>query len=124
MLVLILAQAVTGLFANDEIASAGPLYGWVSHELSNRVSRFHRLNETVLLVLIGLHLAAVAWYTFVRRQRIVRGIITGDPGDASSADGTTIVDSLLMRAFLIVLVLGALLALLLGLAPDAVPALF
>ena len=123
MLVLILAQAVTGLFANDEIASAGPLYGWVSHELSNRVSRFHRLNETVLLVLIGLHLAAVAWYTFVRRQRIVRGIITGDPGDASSADGTTIVDSLLMRALLIVLVLGALLTLLLRLAPDAVPAL-
>ena len=62
MLVLILAQAVTGLFANDEIASAGPFYGWVSHELSNRLSRFHRANDNWLLVLIGLHLAAVAWY--------------------------------------------------------------
>jgi cytochrome b len=124
MLVLVLSQAVTGLFANDEIASAGPLYGWVSHELSNRVSRFHRANDTWLLVLIGLHLAAVAWYTFVRGQRIVRGMITGDPGDTGSVDDTTIVDSLLMRALLIVLALGALLALLIGLAPDAVPALF
>ena len=124
MLVLILAQAVTGFFANDEIASAGPLYGWVSHELSNSISRFHRANDTWLLVLIGLHLAAVAWYTFVLGQRIVHGMITGDPGGTASADGTTIDDSLLMRALLIVLVLGALLALLLELAPDATPALF
>jgi cytochrome b len=124
MLVLILAQAVTGLFANDEIASAGPLYGLVSHDLINRLSRFHSANDTWLLVLIGLHLAAVAWYGFVLRQRIVRGMITGDPGSTGSADGATIVDSMLIRALLIVLVLGALLALLLELAPDAAPALF
>ena len=124
MLVLILAQAVTGLFANDEIASAGPLYGWVSHELSNRLSRFHRANDTWLLVLIGLHLTAVAWYSFVLRQPIIRGMITGDPGTTGSADGATVVDSMLMRAIMIVIVLGALLALLLKLAPDAVPALF
>ena len=123
MLTVLLAQAATGLFANDEIASAGPFYGWVSHEISNRLSRFHRANDSWLLALIGLHLAAVAWYTFARRQRIVRGMITGDAG-AGGADGGTIADSLLLRAALIVLALAALLALLLGLAPDAAPALF
>jgi len=51
-------------------------------------------------------------------------MITGDPGTSGYAGGATIVDSMLVRALLIVLVLGALLALLLKLAPDAVPALF
>jgi cytochrome b len=123
MLALVLAQAVTGLFANDEIASAGPFYGWISHELSNRISRFHRANDTLLLAMIGLHLAAIAWYTFVRRQRIVRRMITGDPG-ARDAGDTTLTDSLLRRAVLIALALGGVLGLLLRLAPDDVPALF
>jgi cytochrome b len=124
MLGLLLAQAGTGLFANDEITSAGPFYGWVSHELSNRLSRFHRANDTWLLVLIGLHLAAVAWYTFVRRQRIVLGMITGDPRADPAARGTTAIGSHVGRALLIVIVLGAALALLLGFAPDEAPVLF
>ena len=124
MLALLLAQASTGLFANDEITSAGPFYGWVSHELSNRLSRFHRANDTWLLVLIGLHLAAVAWYTFVRRQSIVLGMITGDPRPDTAVRGTTAGESLLGRAVLIALALGAVLALLLGFAPDEAPALF
>jgi cytochrome b len=123
MLALLLAQALTGLFANDEIASAGPFYGWVSHGLSNRLSRFHRANDAWLLALIGLHLAAVAWYTIVRRQQIVRGMITGDPAAGGGA-GVLGGDSLLLRAALIVLALGALLALLLEAAPDAAPVLF
>jgi cytochrome b len=124
MLAFILAQAMTGLFANDEIASAGPLYGWVSHELSNRLSRFHRANDTWLLVLIGLHLAAVAWYTFVRRQRIVLGMITGGPDAGAAGGGTTVTGSMLGRAILIMIALGAALTLLLGVAPDEAPALF
>jgi len=124
MLAFILAQAVTGLFANDEIASAGPFYGWVSHELSNRLSRFHRANDTWLLVLIGLHLAAVGWYTFVRRQRILLGMITGFADAETAARETTVAESLLGRAILIIIVLGVVLALLLGFAPDEAPALF
>jgi cytochrome b len=124
MLLFILAQAVTGLFANDEIASAGPFYGWISHELSNRLSRFHRANDTWLLALIGLHLAAVAWFAFVRRQRIVLSMFTGYRDAALVTRDTTTGGSLLGRAILIMIVLGALLALLLGVAPDEAPALF
>jgi hypothetical protein len=87
------------------------------------VSLFHRANDAWLLALIGLHLAAVAWYTIVRRQQIVRGMITGDPAAGGGA-GVLGGDSLLLRAALIVLALGALLALLLEAAPDAAPVLF
>jgi cytochrome b len=126
MLTLLLAQALTGLVANDEIASAGPFYGWVSHEFSNRLSRFHRANDSWLLALIALHLAAVAWYTIIRRRRIIRAMITGrqerHPAGAAGAAATT--RSLSGRALLVLLVLAALLALALRLAPDAAPAFF
>jgi cytochrome b len=126
MLTLLLAQALTGLVANDEIASAGPFYGWVSHELSNRLSRFHRTNDSWLLALIGLHLAAVAWYTVVRRRRIIRAMVTGRPEQhpAGATGAAAMTRSLSGRALLVALVLAALLALALRLAPDAAPALF
>ena len=124
MLVLLLAQALTGLFANDEISSAGPFYGWVSHELSNRLSRFHSASENWLLVLIGLHLAAVAWYALVRRRKLIRGMVTG----YLDVEGTTADPSFrgpaLRRALLIAVGLGVLLGLLLRVAPDSAPVLF
>jgi cytochrome b len=124
MLGLLLAQALTGLVANDEIASAGPFYGWVSHELSNRLSRFHRTNDSWLLALIALHLVAVAWYTLVRRRRIVRAMITGHQEPAEATDAAADARSLSGRALLIALALAALLVLALRLAPDAAPSLF
>jgi hypothetical protein len=110
--------------ANDEIASAGPFYGWVSHELSNRLSRFHRTNDSWLLALIALHLVAVAWYSLVRRRRIVRAMITGHQEPAEATAVAADARSLLWRALLIALALAALLVLALRLAPDAAPALF
>ena len=35
-LLVLLVQATTGLFANDEIMNAGPFYGWISPATSNR----------------------------------------------------------------------------------------
>jgi cytochrome b len=126
MLGLLLAQALTGLAANDEIASAGPFYGWVSHELSNRLSRFHRANDGWLLVLIALHLAAVAWYALVRRRSIIRAMITGEQEQASAEATAAAADarSLSGRALLIAVTLTALLVVVLRLAPDVAPALF
>jgi hypothetical protein len=115
---------LTGLFSNDEISSAGPLYGWISHESSNRLSSLHRANKDWLLVLIGLHLAAVAWYALVRRQALVRAMLSGRSDAADVAAEDSIRDSQIGRAVLIVLALGALLAILVRLAPQASVALF
>ncbi len=124
LLLLLLIQGLTGLFSNDEISSAGPLYGWISHETSNRLSSLHRANKDWLLVLIGLHVAAVAWYALVRRQALVRAMISGRSDAAGLAAEASIRDSQIGRAVLIVLALGALLAILVRLAPPASVALF
>src|SRR5690606_27131992 len=69
---------VTGLFANDGIMSEGPLVSKVSGATSDRLTGIHHLNESVLLILIGLHILAIVWYAVVRRRRLVGPMITGD----------------------------------------------
>jgi cytochrome b len=81
LLAALLLQAATGLFANDDIASEGPLAKLVSNATSNRLSGIHRTNEWVLVALVALHLAAIAFYALVRRDNLVRPMIVGDrPG--------------------------------------------
>jgi len=71
-------QAASGLFANDSIMWDGPLTNMVSSETSDRITTLHRLNRFVLLGLIGLHLAAIAWHALRLRERLVRPMIDGD----------------------------------------------
>jgi len=78
---LMLALAVqvgTGLFATDDIMWDGPLKVLVSNATSNWLTAVHEANRLVVIGLIVLHLAAIAWYGFVRRQPLVRPMIVGD----------------------------------------------
>jgi cytochrome b len=78
MLLVLLFQACSGLFADDEIITQGPLAQYVDASVSSRLTALHRLDEWVLLILIGLHVAAVLWYTLARRQNLIASMITGD----------------------------------------------
>jgi cytochrome b len=124
LLVALLFQACTGLFANDEIASTGPFYGWVSHQLSNRLTSWHHANSEFLLVLIGVHLVAVLWYTIVQRQPLVRAMITGCKQGARAAGEPPVRDSRAGVAALILLALAIALALTIRAAPQSSLVLF
>jgi cytochrome b len=124
LLAALLVQAGTGLFANDEIVNAGPFYGWIGAALSNRITTLHRLNSDVLLVLIGLHLAAVAWYVTVRRQPLLSAMFTGGKPAAQVPPEQAIAGSRTALAVAIVAALAGALALALRAAPEAVIALF
>ena len=81
-LVLLAVQGATGLFANDEIMSTGPLYGYVSDETSDVLSDWHRELTDVLWVAIGLHVGAVLLYWIVKRQNLVGPMFSGrKPGE-------------------------------------------
>jgi cytochrome b len=77
MLVSLLVQAGTGLFANDDIATEGPLFALVSKELSDRLTTIHSWNFNLLLVLTGLHVAAVLFHVFVKRENLISAMFTG-----------------------------------------------
>ncbi len=76
MLVLLLAQTVSGLFATDDISLAGPLNGTVSSALAGALTDFHGFNINLLLVLAGLHVAAVAAHR-LRGERLTAAMISG-----------------------------------------------
>lgn len=85
-------QAGTGLFANDAIMWDGPLKALVSNATSDRLTKLHKINRFVVIALIVLHLAAIAWHSWLRKESLVRPMITGDRqlGDtaaAAAADG-------------------------------------
>jgi cytochrome b len=77
MLLVLLFQAASGLFANDDIAFEGPLYKWAGKELSDRLTHWHHFNEKVIIALVILHLAAIAFYFFRHKDNLVRPMLTG-----------------------------------------------
>jgi cytochrome b len=77
LLALLLAIAITGLFANDEIMYTGALYGYVSDEVSDRLSHLHHELTDLLWIAIGVHLLAVLAYLFFKRENLVGPMITG-----------------------------------------------
>ncbi|MDX9995616.1 MAG: cytochrome b/b6 domain-containing protein [Rhodocyclaceae bacterium] len=70
-------QAATGLFSNDDIAFEGYLYALVGSELSGRITGVHHLLEKVLMLLVALHVGAIAFYARVRKHNLVKPMLTG-----------------------------------------------
>ena len=78
LLGVLLLQASTGLFTNDGSFTEGPLARLVSRAMSDRLSTVHRYGEWVLYALVGLHLAAIAYYSLLKRSVLIGAMITGD----------------------------------------------
>ena len=77
MLISLLIQVGTGLFANDDILTEGPLYALVSKQTSDWLTGVHHLNQKVLLVLVLIHIAAVFFYLIAKRENLIKPMITG-----------------------------------------------
>ena len=102
MLALLAVQALTGLFANDAIFNSGPLYGYVSSALSDRLTSLHKGNFDWLLALIALHLAAIAFYALWKRVDLVRPMITGRKRAADLPPGAGVASQRLWLAVALV----------------------
>ena len=77
LLGLVALQAVSGLFANDDIAFFGPLFDLVDKNFSNRLTGLHHLAANLLFGLIGLHLVAIAFYVRVKKDNLLKPMVTG-----------------------------------------------
>lgn len=77
LLTSLLVQAGTGLCANDDILTEGPLAARVGKTMSNVLTEVHEVNANLLYGLIGVHLAAILYYAVVQRENLVRPMITG-----------------------------------------------
>jgi len=77
MLLVLFVQVATGLFANDDILTEGPLYVWVTKETSNLLTWVHLINRFVLVALIAVHIFAVFFYFFFKHENLIGPMITG-----------------------------------------------
>jgi cytochrome b len=78
LIIVLLLQIVLGLFAVDvDGIESGPLSLYVSFETGRAAAHWHESVFNVLLALIALHIAAVAWYRLVRRQKLVGAMLHG-----------------------------------------------
>lgn len=77
ILLCVLAQAGTGLFANDDIINEGPLVKHVTKELSDWLTTVHKYNFNLLLALIGVHVAAVLYYLIYKSENLIKPMFTG-----------------------------------------------
>lgn len=77
MLLLIGAQVTTGLFANDDITFTGPLAASVAKSTSDSLTAWHQLIFNWLAGAIGLHVAAIAAYYWLRGVNLVGPMVTG-----------------------------------------------
>lgn len=77
LLAVLLVQAATGLFANDDIGTEGPLAKRVSDELSDRLTWLHARGAWVVLGLATVHIGASLFYLFVYRENLIRSMFTG-----------------------------------------------
>ena len=81
LLGLLLTQAATGLFANEEpgtdYGEQGPLARHVGTATSAWLTGIHHQNFNLILAAVGLHILAVLAYRLLKGQDLVRPMLTG-----------------------------------------------
>ena len=108
LLAALAAQAVTGLFGNDEIFNLGPLYGYVSNERSLQLTGLHRRLFYWIAGAVALHVLAVLLHRWRYGEDLVLPMVTGRKSAAlvpaeQAISGSRIALALLLLALLIAL---------------------
>jgi cytochrome b len=91
LVTVLLVQVATGLVADDEIATTGPLNRYVASATGLLATGWHKgYGQWLLLSLVALHIAAILVYKW-RGKNLVTPMITGDkplPPDVPATQDT------------------------------------
>jgi cytochrome b len=103
MLATLIVQIALGLFSVDQDGfESGPLARLVDFDTGRLAAAGHELVFNLLVALIVLHLAAIGWYGF-RRKNLVGPMITGR---TTASDGATELEPAPIWKLLVGLILG------------------
>lgn len=103
---LMCLQLFTGLFATDEIFTEGPLYSAVSGDTSLWLTWLHKKNFDLILLLAAIHVLAVGVH-MLKGDKILAAMFSGYKRLPREQEQTLAFASVL-KAFAIVMVIGAL----------------
>jgi cytochrome b len=77
LLVLLLAETLTGVYVANDIADEGPMTEMVPAWAANAIASSHAIVWDVLLAAIVLHVLAIAVFAAIKGQNLLRPMITG-----------------------------------------------
>ncbi len=77
-------QAFSGLFANDDVLTSGPL-AFLNEGWSSTLTSLHKLNEWPIIVLLVLHIAAIVWHRLKYQEDLLSPMIGGDAHIATAS---------------------------------------
>ena len=89
----LVAQVATGLFADDEIATTGPLNRFIAAKAASLLTHWHKdYGQRIIVVLVLLHVGAIVFYLLRLRRNLVVPMLSGDkalePGVPPAVDST------------------------------------
>jgi cytochrome b len=111
LLAMLLLQVASGLVADDEVATTGPLNRFVSSAVASLATGWHaEVGKAILIVLVLLHVGAIVYYRRKKNINLVTPMLTGDkalpPGTPASTDTV----AMRLRAVALLAACGALAA--------------
>ena len=106
---LLIAMPVTGMFSSDDIIAEGPLAYSVSGATVSLMTRWHNILFNVLVALVVVHVAAVLFHHFIKKEDLITAMFSGKKAAVKgSADAQqNLRFKPLSLALLIVAVIGA-----------------
>lgn len=104
MLTLILSQAISGLFMNDDVFTTGPYYESVSGSTQKLMSFIHSNVFDVIVVVSVIHITAVMYYLFAKKINLIIPMITGYKLSKNEDDNGISSSKLLLALMVIIIV--------------------
>lgn len=77
LLTLLLVQAFSGLFNSDDVFFTGPLHHGASVALRDAMGLVHEVAFYALLGLVAMHILAVMYHQFRRREQLLQAMLRG-----------------------------------------------
>lgn len=106
MLLLLLAQAVSGLFITDDVFTSGPYSGVLEGDWQKLANRVHDVCFTLLQACIALHIAAIIFYKGVKNKNLVKPMITGKKSSGDVNAEVSIKHSKLILALVVAAIIA------------------
>ena len=108
LLMMLALQALTGLFANDDIHFNGPFAMLVSKDASDSLTDLHGTLFDVILLLVWLHVVAVFFYRFVKGEDLIVPMVTGTKASTAVPTDAALRFTRLSLAVVLLIAAGAL----------------
>ena len=108
MLLAVSAQAVSGLFMTDDIFFDGPWRMMVEGDTAKIFEQAHHTASTIIAVLVGLHVFAIAYYRFRKGRRLLGPMIHGRKSASIVSEEDAIPGSRTLVAFVTIAIVAAL----------------